>query len=210
MNQAIADLKQSLAKNPEDREARYHLGMPFLVRLLAEDAGQLEDALNCFEQAAAIQMDFEPSDSNLVTLTSLYKRLQDLADRSRTEWSNGQEERSRHLASKSYAISLDRTSRVRPTRLHRGWRRLAGCFNATISRKCLLTKKRRFAMSYERFVSEWLAISVGPLSPFRSSSSAATYDRDPEAGAIALISALRERCSKLGLADSMVPAAIVR
>ena len=61
---------------------------------------------------------------------------------------------------------------------------------------------------YERFVAEWLALSVGPLSPFRSSSSAAKYDRDPEAGAIALISAIRDRCSKLGLADSMVPAAI--
>ena len=62
--------------------------------------------------------------------------------------------------------------------------------------------------AYERIVAEWLAMSVGPLSPFRSSSSAATYDRDPEAGAIALISALRERCSKLGLAASIVPAAI--
>ena len=62
--------------------------------------------------------------------------------------------------------------------------------------------------SRERFVAEWLALSVGPLSPFRSSSSAATYDRDPEAGAVALIAAIRERCSKLGLADSMVPAAI--
>jgi len=62
---------------------------------------------------------------------------------------------------------------------------------------------------YERFVAEWLALSVGPLSPFRSSSSAATYDRDPEAGAVALISAIRDRCSKLALADSMVPAAII-
>ena len=62
--------------------------------------------------------------------------------------------------------------------------------------------------SHERFVRKWLALSVGPLSPFRSSSSAAKFDRDPEAGAIALISAIRERCSKLGLADSMVPAAI--
>ena len=43
---------------------------------------------------------------------------------------------------------------------------------------------------------------------FRSSSSAATYDRDPEAWAVALIAAIRDRCSKLGLADSMVLAAI--
>jgi hypothetical protein len=60
----------------------------------------------------------------------------------------------------------------------------------------------------ECFVANWLALSVGPLSPFRSLSSAATYDRDPEAGAVAFIAAIRDRCSRLGLADSMVPAAI--
>ncbi len=38
--------------------------MPFASPAsLAEGAGQLEDALNCFEQAAAIHMTFEPSDS---------------------------------------------------------------------------------------------------------------------------------------------------
>jgi hypothetical protein len=63
--------------------------------------------------------------------------------------------------------------------------------------------------NHESFVSEWLALSVKPFSPFRSSSVAAGYDRDPEAGAAALISALRGRCSKLGLAVSMVPAAVV-
>jgi len=62
---------------------------------------------------------------------------------------------------------------------------------------------------YERFVAEWLALSVGPLSPFRSWSSAATYDRDPEAEAVALIAAIRDRCSKLALADSMVPATLI-
>ena len=65
MKQAISDLKRSLAKNPEDKEARIYLGDAlFLSGYLAECAGQLEDALNCFEQAAAIHMACEPSDSD--------------------------------------------------------------------------------------------------------------------------------------------------
>jgi hypothetical protein len=58
------------------------------------------------------------------------------------------------------------------------------------------------------FIAEWIALSVEPLSPFLHSSSAATYDRNPETRATALISAVRDRCTMLGLADSMVPAAI--
>ena len=61
---------------------------------------------------------------------------------------------------------------------------------------------------HEQFVAEWLAMSIGPLSPFGSSSAAAVYDRDPESGASTLISAIRDRCSKLSLADSVVPATI--
>ena len=67
-------------------------------------------------------------------------------------------------------------------------------------------KQVRYA--HEHFVAEWLAISVRPQSPFCSSSSAVTYDRDPEAGAITLISEIRDRCSKLGFANSTVPAVI--
>jgi hypothetical protein len=71
-----------------------------------------------------------------------------------------------------------------------------------------VSRVRGQGVGCECFVADWLVLSVGPLSPFRSSSSAATYDRDPEAGAVALIAAIRDRCSKLGLADSMVPTAI--
>ena len=53
LKQAIADLKQSLAKNPEDKEVRYHLGDALVLSgQLAEDAGQFEDALNCFEASS--------------------------------------------------------------------------------------------------------------------------------------------------------------
>jgi hypothetical protein len=67
---------------------------------------------------------------------------------------------------------------------------------------------KQIRRAHERFVAEWLAFSVELLSPFRSSPSAAKFDRDPEAGAIAFISAIRDRCSKLGLSESTVPAAI--
>ena len=51
-------------KTPRTRRLGFYLGDAlFLSGYLAEDAGQLEDALNCFEQAAAIHMAFEPSDS---------------------------------------------------------------------------------------------------------------------------------------------------
>ena len=65
LKQAVADLKQSLAKNPEDKETRsVTSAMALLLSgYLAEDAGQFEDALNCFEQTAAIQMAVYPSDS---------------------------------------------------------------------------------------------------------------------------------------------------
>jgi hypothetical protein len=49
---------------------------------------------------------------------------------------------------------------------------------------------------------------VVPLAPFRSASTAAHFDRDPEAGTSALIAAVQERCTMLGLADSLVPATI--
>jgi hypothetical protein len=60
----------------------------------------------------------------------------------------------------------------------------------------------------DEIVAEWLAISVNSVSPFRPSSTAAKTDRQPEAEASAVISALREQCSKFHIAQSLVPAAI--
>ena len=51
-------------KTPRTRRLGITSAMPFSVPAdLAEEAGQLDAALNCFEQAAAIHMAFEPSDS---------------------------------------------------------------------------------------------------------------------------------------------------
>ncbi len=89
-------------------------------------------------------------------------------------------------------------------RISPGLETLARLFQLVDIRKMTSHEYRVNRRSHVSFVGEWLALSVGALSPFRSSSSAANYDRDPEAGALALIPAIRERCSKLGLADSMV------
>jgi eukaryotic-like serine/threonine-protein kinase len=209
LNQAVVDLKQSLAKNPEDKEVRYYLGGAlFHSGCLAEDAGQIEVALNCFEESASIYIAFEPSDSKYTTITALYMRLQVLADRLGQSGRTGQEDRSRHVGQQvlRHLLGSDLASSTNAS--PPGLDTLGRLFQRDDLKKMSSHEDKSIRYVYERFVAEWLALSVGSLSPFRSSSSAATYDRDAEAGTVALISALRERCSKLGLADSMVPATI--
>ena len=209
LDQAAADLKQSLAKNPKDEEAQICRWQAlFYSGCLAEDAGQVEAALNCFEQVAAIQMAFEPSDSEYASLTEIYKRLQgrayQLGQRRRAE----EKERSRRLERRILhhllGSDLERLTDVS----YPGLDTLRRLFERYDLQKLSSHEDRCFRQSHDSFVSNWLVLSLGPLSPFCSSSSAATYDRDPEAGAITLISAIRDRCSKLGLAESMVAAAI--
>jgi tetratricopeptide (TPR) repeat protein/tRNA A-37 threonylcarbamoyl transferase component Bud32 len=209
LNQAIADLNLSLAKNPEDQEARYHLGDALVqTGQLAESAGQLEDALNCYEQASAIQRESEPSESTYTVLTFLYKRLQYLAERLGQSDRTGQKDRSRrvsqqilrHLLGSDVARSTDPSTP--------GLETLGRLFRRDDLKAMSSHEDTGIRRSHEWFVSQWLALSVEQFSPFRSSSVAAKYNRDPEAVAVALISAIREQCSKLGLADSMIPAAV--
>jgi len=209
LKQAISDLRQSSAKNPEDKKARFYLGESlYPYGDLAEFAGQLDEALSCFEQAAAIHMACEPSDSEYASLTGLYRRLQGLTDRLGQLGRTGQEDRSRRLSQQILqhllGLDLERLTAASPL----GLETLGRLFQLVDLKKMSSHENEQIRHSYERFVANWLILSVGPLSPFRSSSSAATYDRDPEAGAVALIAAIRDRCSKLGLADSMVPTAI--
>jgi tetratricopeptide (TPR) repeat protein len=209
LNQAIADLKHSLAKNSDDTEVRDHLGSSlFYSGCLAEEAGQLEVALKYFEQAAAAQLTLEPTDSEFSILTALYSRLQVLADRLGQSGRAGEEDRSRKLSQQilqqfvgsDLASSTDSSSPGLET-----LRRLIERYDL---KKMSSHEDKGIRYVYESFVARWLAYSVKPLTPFQPSSSAATYDRDPEAGAIALISAIRDLCLKLGLADFMVPATI--
>jgi tetratricopeptide (TPR) repeat protein len=209
LKQAIADLNHSSAKNPEDKEVRDHLvSALFYSGCLAEEAGPLEVALNCFEQAAAIELTLESTNSELGILTALYKRLQVLADRLGQSARSGEKERSRKLSQQilQHLIGPDRASSTDSTSL--GLETLRRLFERDDLKKMSSHEDKGIRYAYEHHVAQWLALSVKPLAPFHSSSSAAKYDRDPEAGAIALISATRDLCLKLGLADSMVPATI--
>ena len=210
LNQSATDLKQSLAKTPEDKEARYYLGEAlFSSGSLAEEAGDLEAALNCFEQAAVIQMEIVPIDSARAIFTALYKRLQILADRLGQSGRTAQEKRSRHMSQQILRHLLGAALASSSDATFPDLETLRRLFQRESLKQLSSHEENGVRYNYyERFVAEWLALSVGPLSPFSCASAAATYDRDPEAGAVALVSAIRDRCSKLGLADSMVPAAI--
>jgi tetratricopeptide (TPR) repeat protein len=208
LNQAIADLKQCLAKNPEDKAARFWLlEALYWSGFLAEGAGQLEDALNLFEQAAAITTAIDPRDSLRAPPARIYKVLQRLADRLGQSGRTELERRSRHASQQVIRYLLEPGSESATDASPPGLEALRRLFERNDLWRTSSHEDKELRDAHEIFVAEWLAISVESLSPFRSSSSAATHDRDPEAGAAALIAAIRDRCSKLGLADSMVPAA---
>ena len=183
--------RQVWRKTPRTRRLGSPRRCPSPVRLPGRSAGQLEDALDFFEQVAAVQIEIEPSDSTLAVLTSLYKRLQRLADRLGQSGRAGKKERSRRLSRQilHYLLGsdLERLTDASPP----GLETLGRLFQRVDLKKMSSPENQQIRHSREGFVSEWLAVSVGPLSPFRSSSSAATYDRDPEAGAVALIAASR-------------------
>jgi hypothetical protein len=189
-----------LVKNPEDKDVQYWLLRSlFFSGCLAEEASQLDDALDWYEQAAAIQTELELRESDSYILTSLYIRPRNLYWRFKQAGLAAHEKRSRHVSQKirryldASPLGLDTLGRfIREHALNQG-----SAF-----------EDKGIRQAHEQFVAEWIAISVGLLSPFRSSSVAATYDRDPKAGAVAVMSAIRDRCSKLGLAETTVPAAI--
>jgi hypothetical protein len=172
---------------------------------LAEGAGQLEDAVNCIEQVAAFYMNFVPSDSNYIELTGVCMKLLSLADRLGRSGQTGQKDRAlrvcqqilRHLLGSDFGRLADE--------FPPGLETLRRLFQRVDVKKMLIHENKDTRRLHERFVSQWLAISVRTLPSFLSSSSSAKYDGDPEAGAIAFISAIREQSSKLGLPDSMVP-----
>jgi tRNA A-37 threonylcarbamoyl transferase component Bud32/tetratricopeptide (TPR) repeat protein len=209
LNQAVADLTRSLRKSPEDREVRHFLALSlFYSGSLAQEANQPKAAMNHFEQAATVQLVFEPSDSDYWFCTKLYKRLQILTDRLGQTGQAAEQERSRHLGQRILQRLLGSELAGSNPASAPGLEMLALLFQPADPNIISSHDNKGNRVTNEFFVAEWLALSVGPLSPFRSSPSCATYDQDPEGGAIALIAAIRDRCSKLGLADSMVLAAI--
>jgi eukaryotic-like serine/threonine-protein kinase len=205
LKQAISDLEQSSVKTPEDKEARFRLGEALaLSGDLAQPAGQLDEALSSYQQSAVIQMTFELSDVEYGSLTGLYKSLQVLADRLGQSGRAGEKERSRSMSRKILRHLIGTNVELLTDTSPLGLETLGQLFQRLDLKKVSSHQNRQIVHYYDNLVSVWLALSVGPYCPFRSTSSAATYDRDPEAGAIALISAIQDRCSRLGLAESMI------
>jgi eukaryotic-like serine/threonine-protein kinase len=205
LRQAISDLEQSVAKNPHESAARSSLSDALLLSGdLSVGVWQIENALNSFEQAAAMHMASDLHYVECCALTTLCIRLQFLADRLGRGGQTAQKERSqrlsqlilRHLLESETANSTDASTL--------GLEALGRLLQRDDLKRMASGDDKRIRDGYERMVGDWLALSVGSLSPFRPSPAAANFGRDPEAGAITLISAIRERCSKLGLADSMV------
>ncbi len=150
-------------------------------------------------------MESEPKESRYTGLTDLHKRLQILADRLGQTGRTEQKEHARSLSQRIVQHLLGSGLECSADGSPPGLETLARLFQLVDIKKMASHEDRVIRLLYVSFVGEWLALSVGSLSPFRSSSSAANYDRDPEAGALALITAIREKCSKLGLADFLVP-----
>jgi eukaryotic-like serine/threonine-protein kinase len=209
LNHAVADLRRSLAKTPEDREVRHYLGNSlFYSGSLAEDADQTTEALNYFEQSVGVELAMKPRAPFCWLLTKLYRRLQVLADRFAQSGQPAENERSRHLSQRilQHLLGSDLEDSMDVSSL--GIETLGRLFRRADLKRMWSHEDKATRDTCASFAADWLAISVRSLSPFRSPSSAATYGQDPEAEAIALISTVREWCSNLGLADSFVCAAI--
>jgi tRNA A-37 threonylcarbamoyl transferase component Bud32/tetratricopeptide (TPR) repeat protein len=208
-NQAIADLEESLANNPDDTKARIRLGEALKMSgRLASNMGEFEDALERFEQAVAFFVESEPSRWKYAGLTASFKNLQLLADRFGRNGQAELEKRSRHAGRRVLAHLLGSAppdSKVAPDLGPEALALMIRHADFPLGSPADAGENR---IQYEYFIAAWLVLSVGDLSPFRSESAAATFDRDPEARAAALVGTLRERCLQLCLDDSLVPAAI--
>jgi len=209
LNQAIVDLKQSLLTNPKDNESRLYLCEALLTSgNLADEAGELEAALTHYEQSADATMASDPTHETFIILTGLYKKLQGLADRLGRSSERGQKERARQIGQQilHHLRGSDRASQKGDAVV--GLNTLVRLFYRSDVKELSTHEDTEIRSDYEGFVADWLALSVVSMSPFRTSSCIATYDRNPDAGAFALISAIRELCLKLEVPDALVPAAI--
>jgi tetratricopeptide (TPR) repeat protein len=209
LKQAIADLQRSLEENPEHQATRYHLiDALFTYSELADGARQFDVELDCFEQVATLCLAFEETKSKFDRLSYVYIRSQVIASRLSTPEQAEQQQRCRHLCQQVLGQllgpGLDRSRDALAPDVEM-LARLFHRFDADATRP---DEAPLVFFSRETFLSDWLAFSFAPLSPFQSPLAAAEFDRDPEAASAALIAAVRQRCSKLGLDESPVPATI--
>jgi tRNA A-37 threonylcarbamoyl transferase component Bud32/tetratricopeptide (TPR) repeat protein len=200
LKRAISDLKSILAKNPTDGETRGYLIRALTYSgQLAGEAGQFDLALEYYEQVAATCMAYDDT-ARFDNLSFLYRDLQIQARRLEAPEHAAQQERSRRLSRQVLrqllGSNLDPAADT-PVPDLETLRRLLSRVDAADRNP------------QENSVTAWVALAVAPLDPFRSASAAAQFDGDPEPGAVALIAGVRQRCSKLGLSESLVPATIL-
>ena len=153
--------------------------------MIAADDGQLESELNRYEEAFTVQSDFVPTEGRLLIYIFIQKITGSLGS-IREDRSNG---RGGTLAKREPAgpasppwigpRASDRqcspgSGDSYPIVSSRGSEPVPSGEDSSLRRT-----------HHEQFVSQWLAISVKSLSPFRSSSVAARFDRNPETCAIA-------------------------
>ncbi len=201
-NDAIADLRRKLAKDHDDSQTRFDLRDALLQHgQFAEILGQFQDALKGYEEALELTWDSESVDFRYRVLVTVYIMLQRLVARFGQNGQSIQRDRARrvshrvlrHLTGSGFADSTD-TSGPGPEML--------GQILQRDELKALSQDSSTLPLLGE-FVTRLLLESS---SPFRSATAAAVFDRDPKAGAVELISAMRQQCSKFGVADSMISA----
>ena len=209
LRHAVSDLERSLAKNPADRDTqRYLVDGTLLSGYLAEDAGEFEEALGCFERTADLRMAVYPGDSMDTCLLEVCRRLPSFSDRFKRDGETRLEERSRRLSRRILRYYLGSDAQRSTTESSPGLEVLGTLLRREGIRAMATHEDRGLRRSFVDFVSQWLAQSDEIASPFRSSMVAAEFDRDPDAGAIAFLAAIRGQCSKLGVPDSVVPTTI--
>jgi tetratricopeptide (TPR) repeat protein len=209
LKQAIADLQRSLEENPGHQATRYYLvDALFRYSELANDARQFDVELDCLEQIATLCLAFEESKSKFNIMSLVYMRSQVIASRLPAPEQAEEQQRSRKLCQQVLGQLLgpgvDRSTDALAPDVET-LARLFHRFDADATRH---DEAPIISFSRESVLSDWLAFSVRPLTPFQSPLAAAEFDRDPEAASAALIAAVRQRCSKLGLDESPVPETI--
>jgi hypothetical protein len=210
-DQAVADLKGRLSRNPADEDARHYLALALeQSACLAGETAEFETAMEGFEQAAALLTDSKPVDSAFVRLTQVYSRLEDLADSSRRRGWTLLQSRAAGVRERILSYLLGPDAARSTDASVAAMEALGRLLRRDSFRAMSAHEDSRIRRQYEVVASEWLGLSVLPSSPFRSREAARELDRDPGAGAVALLEAIRGNCSKLGLSESLVPVAADR
>ncbi len=208
---AVLDIRKGLDADRGNKEARDFLCKALLnYGLFEEEAGHFETTLSSFEETFHC-MKAEDSTLRVVeAFTNLFPRLQTLDDRFVTDGRAGLHARAQVLSRQMIRRLLE-TEATPPgaEALDPGPEAVA----SRLYRKAIATRTqhddgRPRRNSFDQFASDWLALSVRHLTPFRPSYTAAGDPKSPQERALAIVADLKARCARVELPESMVPWAI--